>query len=212
MYIQVIPGLVQCIGSFERIQMYCNYSHNTEVDGKQQSAHEVQTSNISLATLTPIVARNVSSQIEEHHIFTLDGHDFAWNKEQPAVLKDVKMKFEQRKIITIVGPVGSGKSTLLESILGETLSSSSVLRIESSTAYCAQQPWLENDTIRANILGVSSYDRKWYDQVKAYCGLVEDFQTMAQGDRTKIGSKGLNISGGQKQRIVSVPFPTTIES
>jgi ABC-type bacteriocin/lantibiotic exporter with double-glycine peptidase domain len=67
-------------------------------------------------------------------------------------------------------------------------------------------------TIRANILGISSYERAWYKQVKAYCGLVEDFKVMAKGDRTKIGSKGLNISGGQKQRIVSMPPPSALES
>jgi len=206
MYIQVIPGLVECIGSFDRIQTYCNYSYNANGNDQKSFVHEAQTSEVILATLTTDIMRSTSSKKDQQHIVTLDGHDFAWNKEQPATLKDISVKIEHRKITMLVGPVGSGKSTLLESILGETLSSSSVLRDEFSTAYCAQQPWLENDTIRANILGISSYDREWYDKVKAYCGLVEDFQIIPKGDRTKIGSKGLNISGGQKQRIVSMPL------
>jgi ABC-type bacteriocin/lantibiotic exporter with double-glycine peptidase domain len=145
MYIQVIPGLVQCIGSFDRIQTYCNYSYNAGDNDKQRLAHDVQSSDVSLGPLPPNIVRHTSNQKEQQHAVTLDGHDFAWKKEQPAVLKDIRVKIEHGKITMLVGPVGSGKSTLLESILGETLSSSSVLRDQSSTAYCSQQPWLEND-------------------------------------------------------------------
>jgi ABC-type multidrug transport system fused ATPase/permease subunit len=94
---------------------------------------------------------------------------------------------------------------LLESILGETISSFEPAPNRTSAAYCAQLPWLENDTIQSNIIGVSQSDPKWYKTVKSACGLDLDMQTLERGDKTVVGSKGLNLSGGQKQRIVNNP-------
>jgi ATP-binding cassette subfamily C (CFTR/MRP) protein 1 len=70
-------------------------------------------------------------------------------------------------------------------------------------AYCSQQPWLENGTIRQNVVGISTYDREWYATVKFACSLDADIEGPQKGDSTSVGSKGLNLSGGQKQRIVS---------
>lgn len=71
-----------------------------------------------------------------------------------------------------------------------------------AVAYCSQQTWLENGSIRQNIVGASAYDRTWYDTVKWACNLDADLQQVQGGDHTRVGSKGLNLSGGQKQRIV----------
>ncbi|KAI8231960.1 ABC transporter [Colletotrichum sp. SAR 10_86] len=68
-------------------------------------------------------------------------------------------------------------------------------------AYCSQAPWLENGTVRQNILGVSAYEEKWYNTVALACGLEPDFQALQKGDFTVVGSQGSNLSGGQKQRI-----------
>ncbi|EXF85940.1 5'-nucleotidase [Colletotrichum fioriniae PJ7] len=68
-------------------------------------------------------------------------------------------------------------------------------------AYCSQSPWLENGTLRQNILGVSILERKWYDSVISACGLEADLKVLESGDLTVIGSNGVNLSGGQKQRV-----------
>lgn len=70
-------------------------------------------------------------------------------------------------------------------------------------AYCAQQSWLENRTIRHNIVGASPWDRKWYSAIRVACCLDPDLEQLEKGDQTRVGSKGVNLSGGQKQRVVS---------
>jgi ABC-type multidrug transport system fused ATPase/permease subunit len=68
-------------------------------------------------------------------------------------------------------------------------------------AYVSQHPWIQNLTIRQNILGVSSYDEAWYNQVVYACGLEQDIAELPNKDATKAGSGGVSLSGGQKQRL-----------
>jgi len=73
----------------------------------------------------------------------------------------------------------------------------------SSMAYCDQTPWLENRSIRDNILGQSPLDEKWLATVLEACALDEDVRMFPLGDLTLVGSGGVSLSGGQKQRVVS---------
>jgi ATP-binding cassette subfamily C (CFTR/MRP) protein 1 len=100
--------------------------------------------------------------------------------------------------------VGSGKSTLLYSILGETYKFRGILKKQDDIkiGFCAQSPWLVNDTIKSNILGESIFNINWYQTVIEACALTMDFSTMPKGDQTVVGTKAANLSGGQKQRIV----------
>ncbi|KAH9110232.1 hypothetical protein AeMF1_014899 [Aphanomyces euteiches] len=56
-------------------------------------------------------------------------------------------------------------------------------------------------TIRENILFGLPYDRVKYNKVIEACALEKDLTLFAAGDRTEIGTKGVNVSGGQKARI-----------
>lgn len=203
--IQTFPTMVQCVGSFSRIQEFCNYTaSDADQNDRRPNRHEV-TSEISLQPLGREGEAYRASQLGLQHkdaIVLLEGQDFAWERGKQPVLKQMATRIERGRITVLVGPVGSGKTTLLESIMGETLATRPVIRDGfGSTAYCSQQPWLENVTIRANIIGVTPYEKTWYNQVTASCGLSRDLENLDAGDRTKIGSKGLNLSGGQKQRI-----------
>jgi ATP-binding cassette subfamily C (CFTR/MRP) protein 1 len=105
----------------------------------------------------------------------------------------------------IIGPVGSGKSTLLKAILGEINPQKGTIDISTPfVAYCSQSPWLQNRTIRENIIGPGEFDREWYRSVVRICALEEDFSQMPQKDLTLIGSRGITLSGGQKHRVVSL--------
>ncbi|CAJ0637909.1 1686_t:CDS:2 [Entrophospora sp. SA101] len=72
--------------------------------------------------------------------------------------------------------------------------------IENSTAYVAQQAWLQNAAIRDNILFGLPYNESRYKQVIKMCALEKDFRIFEDGDMTEIGEKGITLSGGQKQR------------
>jgi ATP-binding cassette, subfamily C (CFTR/MRP), member 1 len=205
-FIQMFPFALQSIGCFDRVQEFCNYSGSigTEYDTRPSSGERHSKSEKGSAiNLKPLSARNEPREGNGNAFFAFTGQSFGWDKSKSPFLKNIEAEIQLRKFTAVIGPVGSGKTTFIESILGETVTTTAMLENPSSSiAYCAQEPWLENGTIRANIVGVSSYHRKWYDTVKAACALNPDLEELELGDQTEVGSKGLNLSGGQKQRIV----------
>jgi ABC-type multidrug transport system fused ATPase/permease subunit len=101
-----------------------------------------------------------------------------------------------------VGSIGSGKSSLLSALLGEMYKlNDGKINVNGSIAYVAQQAWIQNATIRENILFGRDYNEHFYNKIINACSLVTDFDIMPQRDKTEIGEKGINLSGGQKQRI-----------
>ncbi|KAI1842151.1 hypothetical protein JX266_011684 [Neoarthrinium moseri] len=125
------------------------------------------------------------------------------------ILEDINIEVATGKLTIVSGPTGSGKSTILRLILGEiTPTHGFVSSTTQRIAYCAQIPWLPSGTIKEAICGgtniYDSSDRrseKWYDDVINMCSLTHDFESLADGDQTQIGSRGFNLSGGQRQRV-----------
>ena len=132
------------------------------------------------------------------------GATFSWAKEGTPVVKDVDFDIRPGELTLIVGPVASGKSTLLKALLGEAcmISGSVEFTVPEELAYCDQEVWLLNQSIRQNILAFKPYDEALYHKVVQACQLEEDLEQLPQGDKTMIGSKGISLSGGQKQRVV----------
>ncbi|KAK1475983.1 ABC transporter [Colletotrichum tamarilloi] len=129
---------------------------------------------------------------------------FGWHKDQ-AILKSLNLEIRPGSLTIVVGPVGSGKSTLLKSLVGETYRTSGSVEYASSTdvAYCDQDPWILNQSIKENIIGsVATHDTTdFYSTVIRACQLEEDLNLLPQGDETIVGSSGSALSGGQKHRI-----------
>lgn len=67
--------------------------------------------------------------------------------------------------------------------------------------YAPQIAWIQNSTVRENILFGSEYEASFYEAVLDACSLRLDLEQLPAGDLTEIGEKGINLSGGQKQRI-----------
>ena len=53
----------------------------------------------------------------------------------------------------------------------------------------SQQAWIQNATVRDNILFGSRYNKKRYERVIAACELKRDFEILEAGDQTEIGEK-----------------------
>ena len=117
------------------------------------------------------------------------------------------MVFKQGKTNLIVGPTGCGKTSLLMALLGELHYVPSGpdswfnLPRENGVAYVAQESWVQNETIRDNILFGSEFDDVRYRKVIHQCGLSQDLTLFEAGDKTEVGEKGLTLSGGQKARV-----------
>lgn len=155
----------------------------------------------------------------ENATFTWGGKESQLNNESAAFqLIDVDLKFHVGKLNVIAGPTGSGKTSLLMALLGEmnllrgsvhlpgeysreVLKPDPETGLTESVAYCAQQAWLVNDTIKQNILFASPWDNSRYQSVISACALVRDLEILDNGDSTLVGEKGITLSGGQKQRI-----------
>ncbi|XP_017473672.1 PREDICTED: multidrug resistance-associated protein 1 isoform X5 [Rhagoletis zephyria] len=125
---------------------------------------------------------------------------FSWG-EGEETLKNIDMTVRKNTLCAVVGTVGSGKSSLIQALLGEMDKLSGRVNTVGSIAYVPQQAWIQNATVRDNILFGLEYDRKRYNRVVDACALRSDIEMLSAGDQTEIGEKGINLSGGQKQRI-----------
>ncbi|EPQ52646.1 ABC protein [Gloeophyllum trabeum ATCC 11539] len=120
---------------------------------------------------------------------------------KPFQVKDINMTIERGQLAAIVGPVGSGKSSFLQGLVGEMRKVKGEVTFGGRVAYCPQSAWIQNATLKDNILFGQPFDedRYWYAVEKA--SLLPDLQVLPDGDLTEIGEKGINLSGGQKQRV-----------
>ena len=127
------------------------------------------------------------------------------NTEYDIVLKEITLKIKKGEMVGIIGEVGSGKSSLLQSILNTLIllnpKECSGIYINGSIGYVSQIPWIQNDTIKNNILFFNEYNEKKYKEILELSQLNYDLSNFEGGDLTEIGEKGVNLSGGQKVRI-----------
>ncbi|KAG2502525.1 hypothetical protein BBO99_00009807, partial [Phytophthora kernoviae] len=133
-------------------------------------------------------------------IVAAENGEFGWDRET-TLLKNVNLELKAGDFIVLHGPVGCGKSSLCSALLGEMVKHRGAVYVGGSVAYCSQQPWIQNMTVRDNILFGLLYDRKKYEKVLDACALTADLQSLSAGDATEIGERGINLSGGQKARI-----------
>lgn len=127
---------------------------------------------------------------------------FTWDLDDHiTTLTNIDFDVPEGKLVAVVGIVGSGKSSLISAVLGELEKLEGDVTLKGSVAYVPQEAWIQNMTLRDNILFGSSYREKKYRKVLEACQLIPDLSILSAGDQTEIGQKGINLSGGQKQRV-----------
>ncbi|XP_052864496.1 ABC transporter C family member 8-like [Anopheles cruzii] len=145
--------------------------------------------------------RMVSQQITtliSTQVLKLESANFAIGDKQ--ILHNITLTVLRGSFTAVYGTHGAGKTSLLRAILG-TISQTTGKRMvgPGNFSYCAQTPWIQNDTIRNNILFGQPYNRPWYEEVIGACCLEKDLRTFPDGDERVIGEGSL--SGGQAQRV-----------
>ncbi|KAK4861145.1 hypothetical protein LT330_004061 [Penicillium expansum] len=148
---------------------------------------------------------SLSSQPSPESEVVIENGSFGWEQDK-FVLQDINAKIPNSSLTLVVGPVGSGKSTLCKALLGEIPfhQGKVTLRTHASASFvgfCDQTAFVLNGTIKENIIGFSPVNEDRYAEVIEATSLAFDFDTLAQGDETNVGSDGISLSGGQKQRI-----------
>jgi len=116
-------------------------------------------------------------------------------------LRGISLTVPKGSLTAVVGMVGSGKSTLISALLGDLDLTHGSVQMSGSVAYVAQQAWIQNCSLRDNILCGLPYDEAKYQETLRACALQRDLEILTHGDATEIGERGINLSGGQKQRV-----------
>uniref|UniRef100_A0A8C5NA28 Multidrug resistance-associated protein 1 n=1 Tax=Gouania willdenowi TaxID=441366 RepID=A0A8C5NA28_GOUWI len=135
-----------------------------------------------------------------HSILIVDGV-FSWSRSELPTLKRLNVCIPEKTLVAVVGHVGSGKSSLLSALLGEMDKLEGAVTVKGSVAYVPQQAWIQNSTLKNNIMFGQERREAWYQRVVEACALQPDLEMLPAGDDTEIGEKGVNLSGGQKQRV-----------
>ena len=103
------------------------------------------------------------------------------------LLKDITFSIKKGEFIAILVPI--------------YLNSNSKMILNGEISYVNQQPWVMTDTVKNNILFNNEYNEDRYNKIVSVCELENDFNELANGDKTEINSSNANVSGGQKARI-----------
>ncbi|XP_061612364.1 ATP-binding cassette sub-family C member 3 isoform X3 [Phyllopteryx taeniolatus] len=173
---QVISSLVQTSVSLKRIQSFLSHD---ELDPNS------------------VDRKNTPSDFS----VTVVNGKFTWAQEESPVLHNINVLVPQGSLLAVVGHVGCGKSSLISALLGETEKLEGDVSVRGSVAYVPQQAWIQNATLRDNILFGKLYNEQKYRCVLEACALTPDLEVLPGGDMTEIGEKGINLSGGQRQRV-----------
>lgn len=104
---------------------------------------------------------------------------------EPFSLRDIDLEIPRGRLVAIVGPVGSGKSSLLRALLGEMRTFGSV-EFGGRLGYCQQSAWIQNATVRDNIVFGQVWDEAKYWRCLREASLIRDLEILADGDMTEV--------------------------
>ena len=185
--LQSLPIIAACVACLQRIRAFL--SKNGRVDERCIGPGDNHCSN----------AEKLDTS-QEAFVIVKDGN-FGWTAES-TVLTKINICLPRSSITFVVGPIASGKSTLCRALLGEIPYAQGTVALRSDRlGYCDQTPFLVNASIKANIVGFSSFGSSRYADVLQATMLAEDLRSLPAGDSTNIGTKGISLSGGQRQRV-----------
>jgi subfamily B ATP-binding cassette protein MsbA len=135
--------------------------------------------------------------------------------DETAVLDGLSLEARRGEIVALVGPSGAGKSTVLNliprfydvtggkvTIDDFDLRDITIASLRHQIALVTQEPFLFDDTIRANIAYAKDGATQAEIEAAARQAAAHDFiSALPKGYETSVGEAGLRLSGGQRQRI-----------
>ena len=170
------------------------------------AALDVEPTIIDAATAQPLPAGD--------NAIAFKAVSFAYGEGEPA-LRAVSLEARRGETVALVGPSGGGKSSILNliprfydvsagavTIDGLDVRAVTLASLRDRIALVTQEPFLFDDTIRANI----AYARPSASQdeiaAAASQAAAHDFvSALPDGYDTLVGEAGARLSGGQRQRI-----------
>lgn len=120
----------------------------------------------------------------------MENANYSWDRESPPVLHDLSLQIKKGSLVAVIGRIGAGKSSLIQALIGEMHRTSGWSAINGQIAYVAQQAWIQNLSVRENILFGQVMKEGFYEEVLNGCALATDMLALPAGDLTEIGEKG----------------------
>jgi thiol reductant ABC exporter CydC subunit len=145
----------------------------------------------------------------------LEGVRFAYPGQTRRALTDVSFTIPAGKTVALVGTSGAGKTTTAQLLMrfwdpdsgritlnGTDLRDYKLDELRRMIALVAQDTYLFNDTLRANIL-IARPDASEAELQSAieHASLTELVTNLPDGLDSPVGERGTSLSGGQRQRV-----------
>lgn len=132
------------------------------------------------------------------------------------ILEELNLKIKKGEMIGLIGPSGAGKTTVVDLILrlfnptggeilldGKDIAQIDLTSWRENIGYVAQDIYLKNDTIAANI---KFYDETISDEqmieAARMANSYEFINECPEKFKTMVGERGVQLSAGQRQRII----------
>ena len=156
------------------------------------------------------------SEIGENNFdINIQDVNFSYPGQDRHALKEVTVSIPPGATIALVGTSGAGKTTLAQILMrfwdpdtgnvklkGVDLKDYNLATLRAQISLVAQDTYLFNDTLRANIL-IARPEATESELKKAIRNAALDgmIATLPDGLETKVGERGTSLSGGQRQRV-----------
>ncbi|HCX66492.1 MAG TPA: multidrug ABC transporter permease, partial [Rhodobiaceae bacterium] len=143
---------------------------------------------------------------------TFENVHFHYADGTPA-LNGVDIEIPKGHTVALVGPSGAGKSTILNLVPrfydptqgrvlidGKDVREVTLSSLRAASALVTQEPFLFDDTIRANIAyGTPGATDAQVEEAARNAAAHEFIVTLPKGYDTSVGEAGFKLSGGQRQ-------------
>jgi subfamily B ATP-binding cassette protein MsbA len=130
-------------------------------------------------------------------------------------LRDVDLTLGRGEVVALVGPSGSGKTTLLQLVPrfadptsgrvlvdGRDVREATLQSLRAQISLVAQETFLFNDTVRANIAyGRPDVPLSRIEEAARAARADGFIRALPRGYDSLVGERGATLSGGQRQRI-----------
>jgi len=87
------------------------------------------------------------------------------DEREPFKLENLSLAVGRKELIAVIGSVGSGKTSLLAALAGDMRKTAGEVVLGASRALCPQYAWIQNASVRSNILFGKEMNREWYKEV-----------------------------------------------
>jgi ATP-binding cassette, subfamily B, bacterial MsbA len=140
---------------------------------------------------------------------------FRYRADGAPVLRHVDLTLRRGEVIALVGPSGGGKTTLMNLVLrfadptegrltldGRDIRDATLRSLRAQIALVAQETFLFNDTVRANIAyGLRDVPQEQLEAAARAARAHDFIRELPRGYDTEVGERGVTLSGGQRQRL-----------